>query len=394
MSEPNFNNFKYVDSDTFTFNIDGFDCSFANAIRRIIISEVPTIGFRTEYGMESDIKIMKNTSALHNEFLAHRLSLIPVHYNYTKFDDFDPNKYEFIIQKKNTTNKTIDVTTQDIVVKDSTKDPAIILSDKATSELFPPDPITKDYILINKLKPSKSSTVEGEELDISMRATVGIGDEHASFCPTCVSVFSNRRDEIKVEEAFKTLIINKNAERKGKTPLNELEIKKERQSFEALDADRYFMVDETGEPNAFLFTIESDGRIPSHIILLNSLDIFKKNLMKFAQTVKDAEKVDIYNSDCIMNSFDVAIEDEDYTMGYVIQTYIYKLYKNNENPVVNYIASNVPHPLESKLVFRIGMVEKTTKPEVIRDLIGNTCQYIMSEVTKLRIQISNLKIKK
>jgi len=391
MSEPNFNNFEYLDSDTFTFNIDNFDCSFANAIRRIIVGEVPTIGFRTEYGRESDIKIRKNTSALHNEFLAHRLSLIPVHYNYNKFDDFDPNKFEFVIQKKNNTSKTIDVTTADIVVKDITKDPATILSDEMTKSLFPPDPITKDYILINRLKPSKSGLGdEGEELDISMRATMGIGDEHASFCPTCVAVFSNRRDPVKVEEAFKELIEKKNAERKG-NPLNKLEIAKERQSFNVLDADRHFMVDESGEPNGFKFTIETDGRLPCHIILLNSLDIFKKNLVNLAQEVKDEKKVEIYNSDCIMNSYDVAFDNEDYTMGYLIQTYIYKLYKNVENPVVNYIASNVPHPLESKLVFRVGMVEKTTNQEAIRNLISNTCQEIISEISKLRVQVNNLK---
>jgi len=392
MSEPTFNNFKYADSDTLTFNTDGYDCSFANAIRRIIIGEVPTIGFRTEYGRESDIKIKKNTSALHNEFLAHRLSLLPIHYNYNKFDDFDPNKYEFSIQKKNTTNKTIDVTTKDIVVKDITKDPPISLSDSMMKDLFPPDPITKDYILINRLKPSKSGIgEEGEELDISMRATMGIGNEHASFCPTCVSIFTNRRDPEAVEDAFNELIVKKNAERKGKEALNKYEIQKERNTFNALDADRYFLKDESGEPNAFTFTIESDGRIPSHIILLNSLDIFKTNLMRLAQRIRDPEKVLVYNSDCIMNSYDVSIEDEDYTMGYLIQTYIYKLYKNREDPVVNYIASNVPHPLETKLVFRIAMVEQSSKPEVIRDLMANTCQHLMSEISKLRVQVKNLK---
>jgi DNA-directed RNA polymerase subunit L len=392
MSEPTFNKFNYTDSETLTFNIDGYDCSFANAIRRIIIGEVPTIGFRTEYGRESDIKIRKNTSALHNEFLAHRLSLLPIHFNYNKFDDYDPNKYEFLIQKKNTTNKTINVTTKDIVVKDITKDPATILSDSMIKDLFPPDPITKDYILINRLKPSKSGIGdEGEEMDISMRATMGIGNEHASFCPTCVSIFTNRRDEEAGEEAFKEIIVKKNAERKGKDALSKAEIQKERQSFDVLDADRYFLKDAHGEPNAFTFTIESDGRIPSHIILRNALDIFKTDLMRFAQRVKDTEKVQVYNSDCIMNSFDVAIEDEDYTMGYLMQTYIYKLYKDRDDPVVNYIASNVPHPLENKLVFRIAMVEQSSKPEVIRDLMANTCQHLMGEISKLRVQVNNLK---
>ena len=92
MSEPKFSEFQYTDPETLKFTAEDVDCSFLNALRRIIIGEVP-VGFRTEYGRESDIKILTNTSALHNEFLAHRLSLLPVHYDYTKFEDFNPNKY-------------------------------------------------------------------------------------------------------------------------------------------------------------------------------------------------------------------------------------------------------------------------------------------------------------
>ena len=74
--------------------------------------------------------------------------------------------------------------------------------------------------------------------------------------------------------------------------------------------------------------------------------------------------------------------------------WVWKIWSGEEiflNPVVNYIASNVPHPLENKLVFRIAMVEQATKPDVIRDLMANTCQHLMGEISKLRVQVSNLK---
>lgn len=384
MSEPKFSQFNYTDPDTLKFLAEDVDCSLLNAIRRIIIGEVPTLAFRTEYGRESDIKILKNTSALHNEFLGHRLSLLPIHYDYTKFDDFTPDKYLFVLKKQNTTNRTMDITTEHIEVKDISKDPPTIMSDTFRESLFPRDPITKDFILINKLKPSKSGIgEEGEELDITMRATMGIGNENSQFCPTCVSVFTNVQDPEKVEAEFNDLIARKNAERKG-NPLSTQEVNAERITFNSLDAQRYFFTDERGEPNKFEFTIESDGRIPSHVILTMSLDIFKEHIRRFVDNVKDETKVEIYSSDCIMNSYDVAISDEDYTIGYLLQYYIYKLYQSVEEPVVKYIASNVPHPLESKLVFRIGMVETGTKPEAIRKLIVNTCEVINNQVSKLR----------
>tara|TARA_B100000795_G_C22803805_1_gene443527 strand:+ start:4228 stop:5400 length:1173 start_codon:yes stop_codon:yes gene_type:complete len=389
MTELKITNYTYINPITLKFHVEHTDSSFLNAIRRIMMGQVPTIGFRTEYGKESDIKILKNTAALHNEFLAHRLSLLPIHYNYTKIDEFDSNKLLFILQKKNNTNRIMDVTTEDIDVKDISKDPHVIMPKTFRDTLFPRDTITGDYILINKLKPSKSGmSDEGEELDITMKATIGTGNEHALFCPTCVAIFSNVEDPEKVEIGFQSLIDKKNSKRTG-NPLTKEEIDKERRSFNILDAARHFFTDERGEPNKFEFVIETDERIPSHIILLTALDIFKNHITKFSENVKDKEKIEIYNSNCIMNSYDLVIEDEDYTLGYLLQYYIYKLYKNVETPVVNYIASNVPHPLENKLVFRVGMVETSTNPEALRTLFVNTCEVIKKDITNFRLQISS-----
>ena len=64
----------------------------------------------------------------------------------------------------------MDITTEHIVVKDISKEPPTIMSDAFKESLFPKDRITGDYILINKLKPSKSGIgEEGEQLDITMK---------------------------------------------------------------------------------------------------------------------------------------------------------------------------------------------------------------------------------
>lgn len=52
------------------FELVGVDVSVANAIRRILIAEVPTVAIET-------VHIYQNTGVVQDEVLAHRLGLIP-----------------------------------------------------------------------------------------------------------------------------------------------------------------------------------------------------------------------------------------------------------------------------------------------------------------------------
>jgi hypothetical protein len=59
------------DGMTIVFDMVGIDAPVANAIRRILLSEVPTMAIDTVF-------IYKNTSIIQDEVLAHRLGLIPL----------------------------------------------------------------------------------------------------------------------------------------------------------------------------------------------------------------------------------------------------------------------------------------------------------------------------
>ena len=63
------------------FEIRNMSVPLANALRRTFSTLCPTITFDDKYYDNQEynsIKIINNTSSLHNEFVSHRLSLLPI----------------------------------------------------------------------------------------------------------------------------------------------------------------------------------------------------------------------------------------------------------------------------------------------------------------------------
>ena len=61
------------------FELVGVDAPIANALRRILLAEVPTMAIETVY-------IQKNTSIIQDEVLSHRLGLVPLALDPRAFD--------------------------------------------------------------------------------------------------------------------------------------------------------------------------------------------------------------------------------------------------------------------------------------------------------------------
>jgi DNA-directed RNA polymerase alpha subunit len=92
--------------NTATFTLENTSTTVANTLRRCILSETRSVGFRADLTNAADpgITIRKNTSAVFNEMLAHRLTLLPL--GVVRLDDFDPSRYECVLKVRNETMGT------------------------------------------------------------------------------------------------------------------------------------------------------------------------------------------------------------------------------------------------------------------------------------------------
>jgi DNA-directed RNA polymerase I and III subunit RPAC1 len=73
------------DDDTLVIEFIHVDTSFVNALRRILLSEVPTVALEHIY-------MWNNSSIIHDEVLAHRLGLIPIQLDARYLDDIIPSQ--------------------------------------------------------------------------------------------------------------------------------------------------------------------------------------------------------------------------------------------------------------------------------------------------------------
>jgi DNA-directed RNA polymerase I and III subunit RPAC1 len=78
-------NIQSLTDEEIVFDMIGVDASMANALRRILLAEVPTMAIEHVY-------IWNNSSIIQDEVLAHRLGLVPLNVDPREFQAFPDNE--------------------------------------------------------------------------------------------------------------------------------------------------------------------------------------------------------------------------------------------------------------------------------------------------------------
>ncbi|KAG2745784.1 hypothetical protein P692DRAFT_20849892 [Suillus brevipes Sb2] len=178
-----------LSSRSIEFDLVGVDASIANAYRRILLAEVPTICVERVY-------IWDNTSVVVDEVLAQRIGLVPLNVDPTLMDmkqtqndqATDRNTLVFRLQVACERRKN--------APKDTTDPSKLYINHEVLSSHFnwvpqgeqeivmadnPPAP-TNPNIVLTKLRP-------GQGVDMELHAVKGVGKDHAKFCPVATAAY-------------------------------------------------------------------------------------------------------------------------------------------------------------------------------------------------------------
>ena len=117
---------RELKDDYAKFELRETDASMANALRRVMIAEVPTVAIDL-------VEIDVNSSVLNDEFIAHRLGLIPLTSERAMAMRFSRDcdacdgdgqcefcSVEFHLRAKCISDETLDVTSKDLISSDHT----------------------------------------------------------------------------------------------------------------------------------------------------------------------------------------------------------------------------------------------------------------------------------
>lgn len=282
--------------------------SFVNALRRILLAEIPTV-------VVSNVQILENSSSMTHEMLRHRTEMLPVNVRAEEVAVVRDTKLELrVVADK----EPREVTSDDFVATGPRGD--VLLKDR---DLNTP-------LLFMILKPGES---------IHIKANLMIQNTKAS--QVCISTFRNHiaPDIVKVDrDTF--------VSQAGDDPAAQREAAR---IFDNFHIQRCFSRNpQTGRPDWFDLTVESIGVTPARDLVKKAVEVLQEKIAEFVKLPILREEEGWYR---------VEVPGETHTLGAIAQEMIYIA------NTTEFVSADVGHPLVPKLVIRF--YTKTSSPETV-----------------------------
>ena len=294
-----------IEDDTIKFTLNTTDASMANALRRVMMAEVPTMAI-------DKVEFLNNTSVMHDDFLAHRLGLVPLTSHRCGFDvdnpddsirDYQFNRdcscqgycpnctavFELNVKCEDEERK---VTTKDLIPEFETDRCRIACNEG-------------EEILLCKMR-------RGQHLRLRALAQKGIGKEHSKWNPTCTAVFSYEPLVDLNAKVYATLTaeqrdtwVNACSHKLAKPyqyeerPYKCVETDEASACMVCLDCEAqareyHSLVKVSEKKQLFHFSVESTGALRPELIVMRGLEVLQRKLKEIrARLTEAAEQADM-----------------------------------------------------------------------------------------------------
>jgi len=349
---PSIKQNKSNSKGVFEFTLSGVNVSLANSIRRTILSDIPIVVFKTTPYEENKANIVANTSRLNNEIIKQRLSCIPIHIK--DLENFPLKNYIVEVNVENITDAILYVTTKDFKIKDLTT--GKYLNETTTREIFPANDETNYFIDFVRLRPKISDEIPGEKLQLTCELSIGTAKEDGMFNVVSTCAYGFTVDEDKQDtELSKKIQEWRNAGKKQD------EIDYEAKNWKLLEGLRMTKQD------SFDFVVQTIGIYDNIEIVLMACDILQKKFSSlYDQIMTDDIKIE-KSLNTMENCFDITLENEDYTIGKVLEYLLYSKYFGTPK-LLSFCGFKKMHPHDSDSIIRIAYVEPVDKNVVKKNL--------------------------
>lgn len=355
------------DKTRLRFTLANIDTSIANGVRRLILNDIPCVVIRSSPYESNQIEFITNTTRHTNEILKQRISSIPVH-----IKDLTTPIDQLILEvnKQNNSDAVQYVTTDDFtLINEETNTP---IDKSEIQKIFPHDAITIEPILVARLRPKIRQEGNGEHLYFRAKFSIGSGKEsgmfiQASTCAYGMTVNEERQAEEWEREAKR---LQREVEEQGMS-LSEDQLEFERKNWYLGNGKRIII------PDHFDFTIETIGVFSNHELVRIACQSMFTKLDTLQRTIRE-QTIPIKKSNTTLkHGFDITLENEDYTLGKVIEYALYTMfYEGRKESVFSYVGFRKEHPHDSHSILRVGCKDQTE--------VSSILQYLMEASTEIR----------
>jgi DNA-directed RNA polymerase subunit L len=258
------------------------------------------------------------------------------------------------LDMQNETENMMIVTTEHFKIRNKTNDN--YLTETEQHRIFPKNPITNQYIDFVRLRPRIGDSIPGEHIKLTAEFSTHTARENSMFNVVSKCSYGNTIDVTKANsiwEDHKQKLIEES--------MTKDEIEMQENNFRILDMQRHFV------PDSFDFVVQTLGVFENKDIVKKACIVLQNKLVELVKNI-DSDTIPILNSETTIDfCFDIILENEDYTIGKVLEYILYEKYYVNDK-IFTFCGFKKFHPHNDDSTLRVAYEKNADKIMVSQHL--------------------------